>query len=304
MKKSTALNWLVPLIVLLALATALTGLLSNGGGAPFTFTTLHGNEVEIYGRGIYRNDTIFSAAAFKGTDAVTIFLGLPLLVVSFWLYRRGSLRGGLFLAGVLSYFTYNGASMSFSAAFNSLFLVYTALFSASMFALIVALNMFDLQALSENIAPGMPHRGLGAFMFIAGLGTLFLWISELVGPLLAGEAPELLGPYTTLFTHAFDSAVITPAAVLTGFSLLRRKPLGYLLAAPILILCTLIGVVVLAQTASQTLAGITFPIGVYIGMVGSWVVMGAFAVWLTLAFFQNLPDAAASSSLAPAAEYA
>jgi len=38
------------------------------------------------------------------------------------------------------------------------------------------------------------------------------------------------------------------------------------------------------------LAGITFPIGVYIGMVGSWVVMGSFAVWLAVAFFKNVAD--------------
>ncbi len=304
MKKATALNWLVPLIILLALATTLTGLFSNDGGAPYSFTTLHGQEVEIYGRGIYRSDTVFSAAAFKGTDAITLFLGLPLLAVAFLLYRRGSLRGGLALAGVSSYFLYNGASMTFSAAFNSLFLVYAALFSASLFAFILALTMFNLQSLSEQVAPGMPHRGLAVFLFVAGLGTLLLWLSELVGPLMAGEAPDLLGPYTTLFTHGFDSAVITPAAVLTGVSLLQRKPLGYLLAAPVMILCTLIGVVVIAQTISQTLAGITFPIGVYIGMVGSWVVMGAFAVWLTAAFFRNLSDTAGSRGMNAQAEYA
>ena len=93
----------------------------------------------------------------------------------------------------------------------------------------------------------------------------------------------------TMLTHGFDSAVITPAAVITGVFLLQRKPLGYLLAAPIMILCTLIGVAVIGQTISQAMTGIIFPIGVYIGMVGSWVVMGAFAIGLTLAFFAISP---------------
>jgi hypothetical protein len=31
-----------------------------------------------------------------------------------------------------------------------------------------------------------------------------------------------------------------------------------------------------------------FPIGVYIGLVGTWIVLGAFAVGLTVAFFRNL----------------
>jgi hypothetical protein len=88
----------------------------------------------------------------------------------------------------------------------------------------------------------------------------------LVGPLLAGQAPMLLGPYTTMFTHGFDSAIITPATMLAGIFVLQRKPLGYLLAAPLLMLCTLIG------------------------MVGSRVVMGGFAVWLAVAFFKNVAD--------------
>ena len=95
-----------------------------------------------------------------------------------------------------------------------------------------------------------------------------------------------------MFTHGFDSAVITPAAVITGVYLLKRKPLGYLFAPSILILCSLIGVVVIAQTISQALAGIIFPIGVYIGMIGSWVVMGAFAVGFTIVFFRNISETA------------
>jgi hypothetical protein len=115
-----------------------------------------------------------------------------------------------------------------------------------------------------------------------------IWLSDIIAPLLEGSAPEIMGPYTTLFTHGFDSAVITPAAVIAGVSLLRRKPLGYLLAAPILILCTLIGVVVIGQTAAQTLVGLVFPLQIYIGMIGTWMVMGAFAIGLTVSFFRNI----------------
>lgn len=110
--------------------------------------------------------------------------------------------------------------------------------------------------------------------------------SEVIPALISGQAPEIVGPYTTLFTLAFDSAVITPAAVLTGIFLLQGKPLGYLLAAPILILCTLVGVVVIGQTISQAIAGLIFPVGVYIGMIGSWVVLGGFAIGLLVAYFR------------------
>lgn len=288
MKKRSALNWLVPLIALLGIVLAGVGLFSQGGGTPPPFTTVYGDTVEIYGQGLYRHDSSFVAALSRGTDAVTLFVGVPLLLYGYVLYRRVSLRGNIFLIGMLMYFLYVGVTYTFSVVFNSLFLVYTALFSASLFATIIALTTFDTQALAVKVAPGMPRRGMAIFVFVAGLGTLMLWLSELISPLLTGQAPANLGPYTTMFTHGFDSAVITPATVITGICLLRRKPLGFLLVAPLLILCTLIGIVVIAQTVSQALVGIIFPIGVYIGMIGSWVVMGAFAVGLTVSFFRNI----------------
>lgn len=285
------LLWLVPLIAILALIGALAGLFLPGGDGPFTFTSLRGHDVEMFGRGLYQYDTLLVGAALRGTDAVTLLISLPLLVLFFWKARRGSQNAMLALLGVLFYFLYKGASLTFSAAFNPLFLVYTALFSAGLFAVIIAMTTFDLASLAKRVQPGFPHRGAAIFLLFAGFGTLLIWLSEVIPPILvAGGAPEIMGTYTTLFTHGFDSAVITPAAVIAGVCLLRRNPLGYLLAAPILILCTLIGAVVIGQTVVQTLVGLVFPPQIYIGMIGTWIVMGAFAIGLTVSFFRNLSE--------------
>ena len=295
MKQRAALLWLIPVILLLALIAAGVGLFWQDGG-PFMFTTVRGETVQMYGQGLYRYDSYFKAPILRGTDAVALFAGLPLLAIAFRFYRRGSLRGGLLLVGALSFFLYYSASLAFSAAFNRLFPVYVALFSASFFAFLYALTAIDAPALAARLSPRLPRRGLAAFMFVAGLGVLFIWASELVGPALDGGTPANLDADTTLFTHALDIAVIAPAVILTGAALLRREPLGALLAAPLLVLCTLIGLVVIAQTVAQTLAGITFPVGVYIGMIGSWVVMGAFAVGLAVAFFRSLAEPAPAPS--------
>ena len=290
MHKSQGLNWLVPLIAVLALITAGTGLFSQGGEGPYTFHSLHGQSVDMYGQGLYQNDSLLVGAGFRGTDTVTLFLSLPLLISSYFLYRRGSVKGRLLLIGALFYFLYNGASMTFAASFNPMFLFYTALFSASFFATIIALVRFDTKALVARISPGFPHRSMGIFLIVIGFGTLMLWLSELIGPLMSGMAPEIMGPYTTLFTHGFDSAVITPTLVITGAYLLQRKPLGYVLAVPLLLFCTLVGVVVLAQTISQALAGLIFSPEIYIGMIGTWIVMGGFAIGFAVSYFRNLSE--------------
>ena len=302
MKQQSALFWLIPLIAILGGIAAGAGLFATGGPGPFPFVTIHGDTVEMYGQGIYRNDSLFAGALFRGTDATTLFVSLPLLLISYWYYRQNSMRGHIFMIGMLLYFLYVGVSYTFSVVFNSLFLIYVMLFSASLFATIFAFTSLDPERLSNQISAHFPHRGIGIFMFVAGLGTLMLWLSELIGPLMTGQAPANLGPYTTMFTHGFDSAVITPATVITGVYILKRKPSGYLLAAPLLILCTLIGVVVITQTISQALVGIVFPIGVYIGMIGSWVVMGAFAIGLTISFFRNLSSRLPSRKTHPGVE--
>jgi len=285
--KST-LNWLIPLISILAVISAGAGIFIQGGEGTFTFLNRYGQEIEMYGKGLYQFDSRLVGAGFRGTDVITLLVAIPMLLIGYAKYRHGSLRGHLILTAALFYFLYNGASMTFAASFNPLFLVYVALFSSSVFALIYVLIKFDCIDLSKRIRDRFPHRGIAIFLFVAGIGTLFLWISELITPIIQGTAPEIIGPYTTLFTHGFDSALITPAAVMTGIFLLKRKPWGYVLSAPIMIFCTMIGVVVIAQTISQTMEGIVFPIGVYIGMIGSWVVMGAFAVGYTVAYFKNL----------------
>jgi len=285
--KST-LNWLIPLISILAVISAGAGIFIQGGEGTFTFLNRYGQEIEMYGKGLYQFDSRLVGAGFRGTDVITLLVAIPMLLIGYAKYRGGSLRGHLILTAALFYFLYNGASMTFAASFNPLFLVYVALFSSSVFALISVLTKFDCIDLSNRIRDRFPHRGIAIFLFVAGIGTLFLWVSELIMPIIQGTAPEIIGPYTTLFTHGFDSALITPAAVMTGIFLLQRKPWGYVLSAPIMIFCTMIGVVVIAQTISQTLEGIVFPLGVYIGMIGSWVVMGAFAVGYTVAYFKNL----------------
>jgi hypothetical protein len=104
MKKSSPLTFLTLLVAILAAAYAGIGLFSKGGPGPFEFTSIHGQTVEIYGQGIYRNDASFKAPIFRGTDAVTLFACIPVLLIALAWYHRGSLRGGLFLTSMLAYF--------------------------------------------------------------------------------------------------------------------------------------------------------------------------------------------------------
>jgi hypothetical protein len=91
-----ALKWLIPLIFVLTLVAALAGLWPVAG-TPYPLTSFRGEEVTINARDLYTWDTVSSAAQMQANDLVMLVLGLPLLALSFWLARRGSLRGRLLL---------------------------------------------------------------------------------------------------------------------------------------------------------------------------------------------------------------
>jgi hypothetical protein len=181
MKNQPALNWLIPLVAILALVTALAGLFWQDAGSPFTFTSLHGLAVEMYGQGLYRYDTLFSGAAFRGTDAVTLLIGLPLLIIATLLYRGGSLRGSLLLSGALAFFLYNGALMTLRAAYNILFLLYVAIFLASLFAFVLALAAIehhdyrDLHPPASNEARLLREADMLEMLGVVGLVGEFVW---------------------------------------------------------------------------------------------------------------------------------
>jgi len=208
----------------------------------------------MYGRGLYRHDTLFAGAGNRGTDAVTLLLGIPLLIASTVLHRRGSARGTLLLTGTLAYFLYVDASYALGAvAYNELFLLYVALLSASLYAFVLAFGSIDLRTLGS---PGLPRRGLAAFLFASGLVTLIVWSGPVVAALLQGAPPARLDSYATPVTFALDLATITPATFLAGVLVLRRDPRGYRIALSLLVLEAMLAPLIALQTVSQLSAGV------------------------------------------------
>lgn len=289
MQRSNVVIGLSSLVALLALVAAGAGLFWPGEGSPFTFTTLRGQAVEMYGQGLYRYDTAFKAPILRGTDAVTLLVGIPLLVWAIVRYRRDSLRGGLLLTGVLSYFLYKSASLAFGVAYNDLILVYIVYFSASFFAFLLTFTSIDLADLAARTSPDLPHGWIAAFMFLAGL-SVFVWLIDIISGLTQGGAPANLASYTTETTYPFDLGIIAPTAFLGGVLVLRRAPLGYLLAATLLTLNALVGIMVVGQSVAQLLAGITLSPVEWAAFVGTFVVMSLVAATLLVILFRHVAD--------------
>lgn len=195
MKVSSIAIVLSSLVALSAAIAAATGLFLKDDGATFLFSTLRGQTAQIYGRGLYRYDTVFFGAGFRGQDAVALFLGIPLLIISIVLYQRGSVNGRLLLTGTLGYFLYLYSSMALGASYNRLFLLYVVIFSASLFAFIQVFSSVNLDLVVSQIRAGLPRRGLAIFMFAAGFVTLVVWGAPLIVALIKGGPPDRMDSF-------------------------------------------------------------------------------------------------------------
>lgn len=241
------------IIVLSALATCIA-VFWHGGGQSFAFTTIRGETVSIYGQGLYRYDSLVMASQGIAQDIVTLFVGIPLLIVALVFYERRSLRGQVLLTGTLGYFLYTYTSCAFGLNYNPLFLVYVALFSLSLFAFILSIGTIDVAELPAHFGAGLPRRGIAVFLFAVGLFLLVNWLGHTVPALLQNKTPDLLLSNTTLFIQVLDLGLLVPVAFLSCVLLWRKNAWGYLLASVVLVKGFTMGIALTAMVIGQALA--------------------------------------------------
>ncbi|MFP4344411.1 MAG: hypothetical protein ACLFU8_06955 [Anaerolineales bacterium] len=284
MKMHPALKALVPLIFVLALVAALAGLWP-AEGVPYPLTNFRGEEVTINARGLYYWDTVSSAAQMQANDLVTLLLGLPLLAVSFWLARRGSLRGRLLLTGTLGFILYTYITMSFGAAYNPLFLVYVALFSLSLFAFILSMISFDLETLPSHFSERLPRRAIAGLLFFAAAFLSLAWLGRIV-PTLTGDQAPVLENVTTMFIQVMDLGLIVPLCVLAGVLLLRRSAWGYLLASVGLLKFLTMGIAVSLMGLNMARVGVPIsPVE-----IGVFLTIALVNVAMVIVLLKNIED--------------
>ena len=155
-------------------------------------------------------------------------------------------------------------------------------------------------ALQAHFLPSLPRRGPALFMFASGLVTLLIWLAPLLSALFQGQPPELLGSSTTMVTDALDLGIITPATIIAGVLILRRAPLGYLIACSLLVLEMLLAPMIAAQMLSQVLAGATFSTGQIIGPIAGFSALALGAIVVTVALLRNISDPAHAPAAQPA----
>jgi len=179
--------------------------------------------------GLYR-DSDFIKNAWLANDWVTLAVATPALIVAMRLALRNSWRAQLVWMGLLLYMLYNFAFYLFGAAFNEFFLLYVALFTSSMYALIFGLSRLDVLAIGSSFSGKTPVRWIGVFLFFLAIPLLLVEGGMCVHFIRTGEVPP-----TPSLIFALDMVFVIPGTILAAILLWQRRPWGYVLAAMMLV---------------------------------------------------------------------
>jgi hypothetical protein len=205
------------------LAYALSGLL----GVLLLVSSLAG---VLYWRGGIYEMYPARLAGLVGQDVISLVVGLPLLVVSVWLTARGSTRGLIVWTGTLFYFAYS-YYFYVIGGFNALFLVYIAVVSTSLYALLSLLFNTDPEAFKACFGPRAPTRLVSSFLVGYSLLFALMWTGLSLSSAIAGKRPDEV----THSVVAIDCTVLLPLLFFGGLLLWRREAWGYVLGGFLLV---------------------------------------------------------------------
>lgn len=231
MNKKKAVLGLAALAMALLLVTSLAGVVLDDGGSSYTFVSVQGEEVEIYGGvGLYRRDSVYKAIAFRSFDWVSLLVVLPLLTWGLRLYRRGQFKGQLLVAAVFTYMAYIYNIGVMGNAFNSSFLLWTAVFGVGLYGLLVTLADMDVAALPGKLASNFPRKGLAAYVVFLGMILLVQYLAQVITAYLTASPPATLEHYTTLELAALELGIMVPLHLISGVLLWKERAWGYVIA--------------------------------------------------------------------------
>lgn len=290
-KRLKGIDILVICIIILLIVITTAGLCSFGTDKGYMITNLYGDNVKIFGNGIYAHDSFLKALGNIGSDFTILFLVVPMMAIALIReIKKRTIKSKLFLASVMATVLYYAASIVFGVTYNSLHLIYIALFSGSLFALIIlikSINTVELRKMQKWI---IPSRGLNVFLIISGVALFVAWLPDIITSLMSGKSLALIEIYTTEITYVLDMGIISPMIFICLFLLKKKDGLGDILLTMILKMCGIIGVMISVATLFQTLGGIEIPVPALITKIGIFIVLAAFAAYFDIKLFRNIKE--------------
>ncbi len=275
MKKRTE-NTLCIVLSCIVITTAIIGLFYSDGGETIFVKNIYGQEVELYGKGIYAYNSLLTVSGRLGADWMGILCGI--LMISLCFLKKDQIWAILLKISQSFLFVYYFACLVFSISMNRLYLLYVLGFGLSIFLSFV-LVVNDLQTIVvKESSKKCKNLGISLCLGISGVVTIGIWLSMIVPYMITDNYGYLLGVLTTESTYAIDLGVLCPAMIICAILVQNKRDFGYKMAPILLYILFCVGPMVILQNIYCLILGISVPIPAFIGTVLSFVVMCIFAL--------------------------
>jgi len=169
---------------------------------------------------------IYPSEAMRQTymtnDLINILIGLPYLLVSIYLTRRGKLIGLLLWPGALLYVLYNYAAYVMGMPFGWTLIANWIIVLLSAYVFFEILRQIDKAAVKTQLEGLVPRKTASWFLLVFGVIFIFRAVS-MIAQAFIDQIPL---PLTELGVLIAD-IILSTCWVIGGVLLLRQKPFGY-----------------------------------------------------------------------------
>lgn len=267
------------LIILLTLVVTTCGVCSFNTVQSYEVVNQYGENIRMWGTGIYSHDSYFKAPIFIGSDFTILIFIVPLTIITFLKTNyKQSVECLIRSFSVSSLLLYYAASLAFGVTYNNLHLVYIALFSVCFFNVSLMFTKLHTIGIQQSkVCSYYFTRGMKAFLLIAGTSLFVAWLPDIILSIREGTSLDLIEVYTTEITYVLDMGIISPLMFLTYFLIKQENFIGYILLRMIFKLCMCVGIMLPIQSVFQLLAGISIPLSALITKVFIFVMLAVFA---------------------------
>ena len=259
MKKTTFFLCLIT--ITFYLISSMVGLLSSGESKVKKIWTVHEEEIELHGVGLYANDSSFKAPIFQGTDASILFIVGPLSIILLIIsIKTKRVDFSYLMASVMSFYLYQGLSISLGAMMNRLFILYLVTIGLNIIALFCCFS--DLRKYFVNLDLNkIPQKGIIWLLVVNGFALFAAWFPELIVWTVRGKIYRSLEMYTSSVTKVLDLGIIIPLIIYAVILIYKKKTLGILIFNSVIGVGIIIGFVVIGQSIYQLSQAVELSMG-------------------------------------------
>lgn len=188
----------------------------------------------LYKDSIYLSEDLLQT--FIPNDIINLSIGLPFLLISLLLTKRGKVIGLLCWPGALFYILYIFLPYVLSVPFNILFLPYLIILSLSIYTLIGIIVSIDQNAIKNKLIENIPNKTFGGILVGLSVFIIIRQVALIINAILNNSIID----QQELAVWIDDLIIGSPIMLIGGYFLWKKRPLGYTVGAGLFISYTLL----------------------------------------------------------------